>query len=146
MYLQEIDPWLGFKWGKDLTQRNFRERDGVYGDNGKIDGIMLADGNTKMMDRSHSNSCGSCHNVPYRDGGAGMTIAKNGATGRNTPHMFGTGIMEMIGQQIRLGQRQQIPLQPLLSREEIAFARRHVGLVLRFDRRDEVVCQRPQRA
>ncbi|MSQ96354.1 MAG: hypothetical protein EXR98_17625 [Gemmataceae bacterium] len=102
MYLQEVDPWLGWKWGKDLTQRSFRERDGVYGDHGKIDGIMLADGATKMMDRSHTNSCGSCHNVPYRDGGAGMTIAKNGATGRNTPHMYGTGIMEMIGQQIRL--------------------------------------------
>ncbi len=102
MYLQEVDPWLGFKWGKDLTQRNFRERDGVYGDHGKIEGIILADGATKIMDRSHTNSCGSCHNTPYRDGGAGMTIAKNGATGRNTPHMYGTGIMEMIGQQIRL--------------------------------------------
>src|SRR2546430_13444608 len=31
-----------------------------------------------------------------------MTMAKNGATGRNTPHMFGTGLMEMIGLQIRL--------------------------------------------
>lgn len=101
MYLQEVDPWLGFQWGRSLTQRNFRERDGVYGDHGKIDGIMLPDGVTKMMDRSHSNSCGSCHNVPYRDGGAGMTIAKNGATGRNTPHMFGTGLQEMIGLQMR---------------------------------------------
>ncbi len=102
MYLQQVDPWLGYMWGKSLTQRNFRERDGVYGDSGKIDGILLPDGVTKMMDRSHSNSCGSCHNVPYRDGGAGMTIAKNGATGRNTPHMYGTGIMEMIGLQMRL--------------------------------------------
>lgn len=102
MYLQQVDPWLGWMWGKSLTQRNFRERDGVYGDHGKIDGIMLPDGVTKMMDRSHTNSCGSCHNVPYRDGGAGMTIAKNGATGRNTPHMYGTGLQEMIGLQIRL--------------------------------------------
>src|SRR6266851_3025184 len=29
MYLQEVDPWLGYRWGKDLTQRNFRARDGV---------------------------------------------------------------------------------------------------------------------
>lgn len=102
MYLQEVDPWLGYMWGKALSQRNFRERDGVYGDNGKIEGILLPDGATKMMDRSHTNSCGSCHNVPYRDAGAGMTIAKNGATGRNTPHMFGGGLVEMIGLQIRL--------------------------------------------
>lgn len=101
MYLQEVDPWLGYLWGKSLTQRNFRERDGVYGDAGKLDGIILPDGVTKMMDRSHTNSCGSCHNVPYRDAGAGMTIPKNGATGRNTPHMFGGGLMEMIGLQMR---------------------------------------------
>ncbi|HZZ78511.1 MAG TPA: di-heme oxidoredictase family protein [Gemmataceae bacterium] len=102
MYLQEVDPWLGWMWGKNLTQRNFRERDGVYGDNGKIEGIMLPDGATKMMDRSHTNSCGTCHNTPYRDGGAGMTMSKNGGTGRNTPHMFGGGLVEMIGMQIRL--------------------------------------------
>ncbi len=102
MYLQQVDPWLGYQWGHSLTQRNFRERDGVYGDNGKIEGVLLPDGATKMMDRSHTNSCGSCHNNPYRDAGAGMTIAKNGGTGRNTMHMFGDGPIEMIGLQIRL--------------------------------------------
>ena len=102
MYLQQVDPWLGYLWGKSLFQRNFRERDGVYGDSGKIDGTLLPDGVTKMMDRAHTNSCGACHNVPYRDAGAGMTIAKNGGTGRNTPHLFGGGLIEMIGLQIRL--------------------------------------------
>jgi len=57
MYLQQVDPWLGYMWGKSLTQRNFRERDGVYGDHGKIDGMLLPDGASKMMDRSHTNSC-----------------------------------------------------------------------------------------
>lgn len=102
MYLQQVDPWLGYQIGRSLTQRNFRERDGVYGDNGKIDGILLPDGVSKMMDRSHTNSCGTCHNVPYRDAGAGLTMAKNGGSGRNTPHMFGGGLVEMIGLQMRL--------------------------------------------
>jgi hypothetical protein len=102
MYLQEVDPWLGYQWGRSLTQRNFRERDGVYGEAGKLDGFLLADGVTPMMDRSHVNSCGACHNVPYRDAGAGMTIPKNGGTGRNTPHVFGGGLVEMIGLQMRL--------------------------------------------
>src|SRR5947208_4589077 len=31
-----------------------------------------------------------------------MTIAKNGGSGRNTPHLFGGGLMEMIGLQMRL--------------------------------------------
>ncbi|HMF15247.1 MAG TPA: hypothetical protein VKE94_23190, partial [Gemmataceae bacterium] len=102
MYLQQVDPWLGYKWGWSLTQREFRERDGVYGDAGKLDGIILVDGATKMMSRSHVNSCAICHNTPYRDGGAGATIPKNGGEGRNTPHMFGAGLVEMIGLQLRL--------------------------------------------
>ncbi|HEU4387271.1 MAG TPA: hypothetical protein VFV34_05705, partial [Blastocatellia bacterium] len=102
MYLQQVDPWLGYQWGRSLTQREFRERDGVYGDAGKLDGLLLPDGVTKMMSRSHTNSCAVCHNTPYRDGGAGATIAKNGGEGRNTPHMFGAGLVEMIGAEIRL--------------------------------------------
>ena len=47
--------WLGYKWGWSLTQREFRERDGVYGDAGKLDGLLLPDGATKMMSRSHVN-------------------------------------------------------------------------------------------
>jgi hypothetical protein len=54
------------------------------------------------MDRGHASSCGACHNVPYRDAGAGMTIPKNGGSGRNTPHVFGGGLVEMIGLQMRL--------------------------------------------
>ncbi len=102
MYLQQVDPWLGYKWGWSLTQREFRDRDGVYGDAGKLDGLLLPDGASKMMSRSHANSCGICHNSPYRDGGAGATIPKNGGEGRNTPHLFGGGLVEMIGQHIRL--------------------------------------------
>lgn len=102
MYMQQVDPWLGYQWGRSLSQRNFRERDGVYGDNGKIEGMLLADSTTKMMDRSHTNSCATCHNNPYRDAGAGITMAKNGGSGRNTPHQYGGGIYEMIGLQNRL--------------------------------------------
>jgi hypothetical protein len=97
-----VDPWLGYQWGRSLTQREFRERDGVYGDAGKLDGMLLPDGATKIMSRSHTNSCAVCHNSPYRDGGAGATISKNGGEGRNTPHMFGGGLVEMIGMEIRL--------------------------------------------
>jgi Di-haem oxidoreductase, putative peroxidase len=102
LYLQQVDPWLGYQWGRSLFQRNFRERDGVYGDAGKLDGIVLPDGVSKMMDRGHVSSCGVCHNVPYRDAGAGMTMAKNGGSGRNTPHVFGGGLLEMVGLQMRL--------------------------------------------
>src|SRR5437588_10893733 len=41
LYLQQADPWLGYKWGWALTQREFRERDGLYGDPGKHHGMPL---------------------------------------------------------------------------------------------------------
>lgn len=103
MYLQQADPWLGYQWGRDLIQREFRERDGVYADNnGRQDGPLLPDGVSHMQSTSHASSCGVCHNTPYRDAGAGATIPKNGGEGRNTPHMFGDGLVEMLGQQMRL--------------------------------------------
>jgi hypothetical protein len=102
LYLQQVDPWLGYQWGRSLFQRSFREHDGVFGQTGKLDGNLLLDGVTPMMDRSHVSSCGICHNVPYRDAGAGATISKNGGSGRNTPHSFGGGLVEMIGLQMRL--------------------------------------------
>jgi hypothetical protein len=102
LYLQQVDPWLGYQWGRSLFQRNFRERDGAFGEAGKLDGLLLPDGATKMMDRSHVSSCGACHNVPYRDAGAGITIAKNGGSGRNSPHLFGAGLIEMIGEHMRI--------------------------------------------
>jgi hypothetical protein len=102
LYLQQVDPWLGYQWGRDLFQRSFGSRDGAFDEAGRLDGPLLADGATHLMDRGHVSSCGACHNVPYRDAGAGMTIAKNGGTGRNTPHLFGAGLVEMIGQQLRL--------------------------------------------
>jgi hypothetical protein len=85
MYLQQVDPFLGYKWGWSLTQREFRERDGVYGDAGKLGGLLLPDGATKMMSRSHVNSCAICNNTPYRDGGAGATIPKRTAARAATP-------------------------------------------------------------
>src|SRR5262245_53747950 len=56
MYLQQVDPWLGYQWGRGLTQREFRERDGVYGGAGQLDGLLLPDGKSRMMSRGHVNS------------------------------------------------------------------------------------------
>ncbi|MGI8601637.1 MAG: di-heme oxidoredictase family protein [Verrucomicrobiales bacterium] len=101
MWMQQRDPWLAYQWGRSLFQREFTERDGVYGEAGKLEGMRLRDGATKIASRSHVNSCATCHSNPYRDAGAGTTIAKNGGTGRNTPHLFGAGLLEMLGQQLR---------------------------------------------
>lgn len=102
LWLQQRDPWLVWQMGRGLFQREFREAEGVFGEAGKLDGPRLPDGATKIASRSHVNSCATCHSNPYRDAGAGTTIPKNGGTGRNTPHLFGAGLVEMLGQQMRL--------------------------------------------
>jgi Di-haem oxidoreductase, putative peroxidase len=102
MYLQQVDPWLGYLWGRELLQREFSLGQGVFGEPSKPDGILLPDGATHMTNRDHVSSCLACHNTPYRDAGAGITIPKNGGTGRNTPHLFGAGLLEMLGAELRL--------------------------------------------
>jgi hypothetical protein len=101
-YLLKVDPWLGYQRGRELFLREFSQTDGVFGEAGKMAGRVLEDQATKIMTRDHVASCAMCHNVPFRDGGAGATIFKNGGTGRNTPHLFGAGLVEMLGWQIRL--------------------------------------------
>ncbi len=100
-WLIKNDPWLAYQMGRDLGLREFSHADGVFGDSGRLGGKVLDDQATPIMSRDHINACVGCHNVPWRDMGAGTTIQKNSGAGRNTPHSFGGGIVEMIGQEIR---------------------------------------------
>ncbi|MBE7559304.1 hypothetical protein HS125_10275 [bacterium] len=101
-YLQWRDPWLGYQLGKDLTQREFQLRDGVFGRAVSNFSGKLPDGRTPTIVANDQVSCGGCHNIPYRDAGGGVNFAKSGGLGRNTPHFFGGGLVEMIGWQVRL--------------------------------------------
>ena len=82
--------------------RDCSAADGANGVAGRVAGPALDGGATRLMGRDHTNSCAMCHNVPWRDGGAGATIAKNSGAGRNTPHVFGAGLVEMLGAELRL--------------------------------------------
>ena len=101
-YFLSVDPWVGYARGRELFLREFAAGDGVFGESGRAAGPVLDDGVTRQASRDHVSACGLCHNVPWRDAGAGATIAKNGGTGRNTPHLFGAGLVEMLGWQLRL--------------------------------------------
>lgn len=102
VWLLREDPWLAYARGRELFLREFSAADGAYGEAGRLAGPTLDDGATRLMARDHTNSCVMCHNVPWRDGGAGATIAKNSGAGRNTPHLFGAGLIEMLGAELRL--------------------------------------------
>lgn len=102
LWLLAHDPWLAYQRGRELFLREFDATSGVFGESGRLDGKPLDDGTTKMMNRDHASSCAMCHNTPWRDGGAGATIVKNSGAGRNTTHVFGGGLLEMIGAETRL--------------------------------------------
>jgi hypothetical protein len=100
-HLFERDPWLAYQRGRELFLREFSAADGAFGEPGKLAGPLLEDQVTRLANRDHVASCALCHNVPFRDGGAGATFFKNGGSGRNTMHLFGVGLIEMLGQQLR---------------------------------------------
>lgn len=100
-YLLFVDPWLGYQRGRELFLREFTAADGVFGESGRHAGPVLDDGATRMQTAGHVSSCGMCHNTPYLDAGFGPIIAKNGGSGRRTPHLFGAGLLEMLGWQLR---------------------------------------------
>jgi photosystem II stability/assembly factor-like uncharacterized protein len=102
-YLQDVDPWLAYQRGKNLTQREFRARDGAFGRAGSFfEPKLLGDRVTPRLGRDHVSSCGVCHAIPFREPGAGGNIPKGSGEGRNAPHFFGGGLVEMIGLQTRL--------------------------------------------
>lgn len=100
-WMLKNDPWLAYAWGRELALREFSAGEGAFGESGRLGGTTLQDQSTPMMSRGHVNSCAACHNVPWQDMGAGITIAKNSSAGRNTPHLYGAGVVEMVGFLIR---------------------------------------------
>jgi hypothetical protein len=93
------DPSAAYAAGRELFTREFTDAEGVFGH--PIARPLLPDGRTPMVPGARAASCAACHNSPFGDAGAGPTIAKNGPSGRNTPHLFGAGLVEMIGWEIR---------------------------------------------
>ncbi len=112
LWLQLMDPFLAFKMGKDLTQREFEIEHGVFvdGNFGEISNLKgtLEDGVTAAITGNDQVSCGGCHNLPYRDAGGGTNFSKHSGVGRNAPHFFGGGIFDMLAWQIRQKMMQQI--------------------------------------
>lgn len=101
-WLFSKDPYMAYQRGREEFIREFSVADGAFGEAGKMAGQVLEDEVSKIMTRDHVASCTMCHNVPFRDAGAGVTFFKNGGTGRNTTHMFGSGLVETLGWQLRL--------------------------------------------
>ncbi|HEX8088738.1 MAG TPA: hypothetical protein VF762_07795, partial [Blastocatellia bacterium] len=107
--LRAFDPFLLYQLGRDLITRQFSLKEGLYGRSGepsvplyirtKVEGYNQ--GTDARFSRDDTASCCSCHSMPPREPGGGQTISSTGGVGRNTPHFYGAGLIEMIGEQTR---------------------------------------------
>lgn len=100
-YLFDQDPYLAYMLGRNVNLREFRSRDGVFDD--KVSGLAgpMPDGTTAKITKNNHTSCAGCHNLPNGNPGGGPNFHKDSGFGRNTPHYYGAGIMEMLAIQIR---------------------------------------------
>jgi hypothetical protein len=98
-HLIQREPLAAYVAGRALFLREFTTQEGLFGR--PIARPLLPDGVTPMVPGDRVASCRACHATPFGDAGAGPTIAKNGPSGRDAPHLFGAGVVEMIGQEIR---------------------------------------------
>ncbi|HZN95984.1 MAG TPA: di-heme oxidoredictase family protein [Myxococcales bacterium] len=105
VWLMRHDPFVAFAIGRDLNLRDWQLRDGVFGESGRVVGFtrprVAGGGGGGVATRDDTASCAICHAIPFGEPGAGITIPKDSGTGRNTPHLYGGGLQEMIGERIR---------------------------------------------
>lgn len=90
MYLQQADPWLAYQMGFFNFVKEWKLGDGLF---------EVMNGNRPSA--AAATSCAMCHNLPFRTPGSGGNVSEPVGYGRNTPHLFGVGLVEMLGQQIR---------------------------------------------
>jgi hypothetical protein len=107
-YFGRRDPFLFYQLGRDLLNRAFQLQHGAYGRPAELSVPLYREdpegpqnGPLARIARDHTSSCGFCHSIPYREPGGGQTIGSTSATGRNSPHFYGAGLVEMLGEQIR---------------------------------------------
>jgi hypothetical protein len=89
MHLQQTDPWLAYQRGRSYFFHEWGKTDGVFAMTHLPDLAAL------------TTSCGMCHNQPFRTPGSGGNGPRPMGYGTNTSHLFGIGLVEMIGMQIQ---------------------------------------------
>ena len=95
------DPYLAFQLGRDINFREFRERDGIF--DAQVSNLLgpMPDGFTKKITANNHTSCSGCHNLPQGNPGGGTNFHKDSGFGRQAPHYYGGGLVEMLAIQIR---------------------------------------------
>jgi hypothetical protein len=96
LYIINRDPFRSIRRGRQLFQRKFTQAQGL-GPN-ESDGV--GDINTNIaIGAGLSDSCAGCHGRPRGSAGAGGDVVTR-PDSRDTPHLFGLGIREMLADEM----------------------------------------------
>ena len=96
MYIIRRDTFRAIRRGRQLFQRKFTVKEGQ--------GPRILDGIGNIMDDSRlgaglADSCAACHGRPRGSAGFGGDVATR-PDSRDTPHLFGLGLREMLADEI----------------------------------------------
>src|SRR5579863_7414180 len=102
LYIIKRDPFRSIRRGRQLFQRKFTHAQGQ----GPNEGDGVGDINTDTaIGAGLSDSCGGCHSRPRGSAGSGGNVVTR-PDSRDTPHLFGLGIKEMLADEITTDLRQ----------------------------------------
>lgn len=107
-YLVNRDPYLAYQLGRNLNFYEFKKTDGVF--DARVSNLAgpMPDGTTAKITANNQVSCVGCHNLPEGNPGGGANFSKDSGFGRNSPHYYGGGIVEMLAIQVRADMLAQI--------------------------------------
>jgi len=96
IYIINRDPFRSIRRGRQLFQRKFTHAQGQ----GPNEGDGVGDLDTDIaIGAGLSDSCALCHGRPRGSGGAGGNVPTR-PDSRDSPHLFGLGLREMLGDEI----------------------------------------------
>jgi len=96
LYIINRDPFRSIRRGRQLFQRKFTVAQGV----GPIEDDGVGDLDTdNAIGAGLSDSCAGCHGRPRGSAGSGGNVASR-PDSRDTPHLFGLGIREMLADEM----------------------------------------------
>jgi mono/diheme cytochrome c family protein len=96
IYIINRDPFRSIRRGRQLFQRKFTQAQGQ----GPNEGDGVGDINTDLaIGAELSDSCALCHGRPRGSAGAGGNVVTR-PDSRDSPHLFGLGLREMLADEI----------------------------------------------
>ncbi len=103
LYVIKRDPFRSIRRGRQLFQRKFRLAEGLGPRTGDGVGDISADAS---LGAGLTDSCAACHGRPRGSAGFGGDVFTR-PDGRDAPHLFGLGLVEMLADEITQELRQQ---------------------------------------